>query len=159
LGNNLPAGELFIAPHETFGEGTIFCPITIDRFSNKIIKNVTLHFKNGKLLLDECKAETNRDQMIDSFNQCLDIDKKEKEVRTTNIAELGIGCNPAIDKAIGYILTDEKLGGSVHVAFGSNFSYGGTSKSGMHWDFVTHPSVTIRVLDTKETVMKDGKIL
>lgn len=159
LGNNLPAGELFIAPHETFGEGTIYCPITIDRFSNKIIKDVTLHFKNGKLLLDECKAGTNRDQMIDSFNRCLEIDKKEKEVRTMNIAELGIGCNPAIDRAIGYILTDEKLGGSVHVAFGSNFSYGGTSKSSMHWDFVTHPSATIEVVGTKEIIMRDGKIL
>lgn len=159
LGNNLPAGELFIAPYETVGEGTIYCPITIDRFSNKIIKDVTLHFKNGKLLLDECTAGTNRDQMIDSFNRCLEIDKKEKEVRTMNIAELGIGCNPAIDRAIGYILTDEKLGGSVHVAFGSNFSYGGTSKSSMHWDFVTHPSATIEVVDTKEIIMKDGKIL
>ena len=158
-GNNLPAGELFIAPHEAFGEGTIYCPITIDRFSNKIVKDVTLHFKNGKLLLDECTARTNRDQMIDSFNRCLEIDKKEEEVRTTNIAELGIGCNPAIDKAIGYVLTDEKLGGSVHVAFGSNFSYGGTSKSGMHWDFVTHPSTTIEVVGTKEMVMKDGAIL
>jgi len=97
--------------------------------------------------------------MIDSFKRCLEIDKKEKEVRTTNIAELGIGCNPAIDQAIGYILTDEKLGGSVHVAFGSNISYGGTSKSSMHWDFVTHPSATIEVADTKEVIMKNGEIL
>lgn len=159
LGNNLPAGELFIAPHETFGEGTLYCPVTIDRFTNKIIKDVTLYFKDGKLHLDKCTAGTNRDQMVDSFKRCLKIDGKEKVVRTTNIAELGIGCNPAIDKAIGYILTDEKLGGSVHVAFGSNFSYGGTSKSSMHWDFVTHPSATIEIVDTKEIVMKNGKIL
>ncbi len=159
LGNNLPAGELFIAPHETFGEGTLYCPITIDRFTNKIIKDITLHFKDGKLLLDECTAGVNRDQMIDTFKGCLEIDKKEKEVRTTNIAELGIGCNPAIDKAIGYILTDEKLGGSVHVAFGSNLSYGGTSKSSMHWDFVTHPSATIEIADTREVIMENGEIL
>lgn len=160
LGNNLPAGELFIAPHETFGEGTLYCPITMDvRFSRKIIKGVTLHFKDGKLLLDECTAETNSDLMIDSFKKGMEIDKEEEQLRTTNIAELGIGCNPAIDKAIGYILTDEKLGGSVHVAFGSNFSYGGTSKSSMHWDFVTDPSATIEIADTGEVVMKDGKIL
>jgi len=160
LGNNLPAGELFIAPHETFGEGTICCPITMDvRFSRKIIKDVTLHFKDGKLLLDECIAGTNRDLMIDSFKKSMEIDKEEKEVRTTNIGELGIGCNPAIDKSIGYILTDEKLGGSVHVAFGSNYSYGGTSKSSMHWDFVTHPSATIEIVDTGKVIMKDGKIL
>ena len=159
LGNNLPAGELFIAPHETFGEGSIFCPITIDRFTNKIIKDTTLRFKAGKLLLDECTAGVNRDQMIDTFKRCLEIDKKEKNVRTTNIAELGIGCNPAIDKAIGYVLTDEKLHGSVHVAFGSNISYGGTSKSSMHWDFVTHPSATIEIADTKEVIMKNGELV
>jgi len=159
LGNNLPAGELFIAPHETVGKGTIYCPVTIDRLSNKLIKDVTLHFKDGKLLLNECTAKTNQDVMIESFKRCMAIDKKEKEIRTTNIAELGIGCNPAIDEAIGYILTDEKIGGSVHVAFGNNLGYGGTSKSSMHWDFVTHPSATIEVVSTGEIIMKDGKIV
>ena len=159
LGNNLPAGELFVAPYETVGEGTIYCPITIDRLTNNLVRGVTLHFENGRLLLDECTAETNREVMIESFKRCMGIDKKEKEVRTTNIAELGIGCNPAIDKAIGYILSDEKLGGSVHVAFGNNHGYGGTSKSSMHWDFVTHPSATIEIVETGEVVMKDGKIV
>jgi len=159
LGNNLPAGEVFIAPHETFGEGILRCPITIDRFTNKIVKDVTLRFKGGRLLLDECSAKINGEQMIDSFKRCLEIDKKEEQLRTTNIAELGIGCNPAVDKAIGYILTDEKLGGSVHVAFGSNQGYGGTSKSSMHWDFVTDPTATIEIAETNELIMRDGKIL
>ena len=159
LGNNLPAGEVFIAPYENVGEGTIYCPVTADRFTNKIINDVTLHFKNGRLLLDECTAGADREQLAGTFNRCLEIDRKEKDIRTTNIAELGIGCNPAVDKAIGYILTDEKVIGSVHVAFGSNISYGGTSKSSMHWDFVTHPSATIEVVDTKEIIMKDGKLL
>jgi len=159
LGNNLPAGEVFIAPHETVGEGTLFCPITIDRFTNRIVKNVTLNFKDGKLLLDKCTAEVNGDQMINSFSQCIEIDQKDGKKRTTHIAELGIGCNPAINKAIGYVLTDEKLSGSIHVAFGSNQGYGGTSKSCIHWDFVTDPTATIEVIDTKEKIMEDGKIL
>ncbi len=160
LGNNLPAGELFIAPHEDFGEGSLHCPITIDPFTNKIVRDVTLNFKDGRLLLDECRAGVNGDQMIDTFKQCLKIDEKQEDkVRTTNIAELGIGCNTAIDQAIGYILTDEKLGGSIHLAFGSNISYGGTSKSSIHWDFVTDPTATIKIKDTEELIMKDGKIL
>jgi len=158
LGNNLPAGEVFIAPHENFGEGTIHCPITIDRFSNKIIKEAVLHFKGGRLLLEKSRAEANGDQISDTFKRCIEIDGKDGHERTTNIAELGIGCNPAIDKAIGYILTDEKVEGSVHIAFGSNLGYGGTSKSCMHWDFVTDPSVTIVATDTDEVIMKDGKI-
>ncbi len=159
LGNNLPAGEVFIAPHEMFGDGTLFCPITNDRFTGKLIRNVELFFEKGKLLLEKCKAEEGGDQMIDSFKRCIDIDREEGLRRTTNISELGIGCNPAIDKAIGYILADEKLAGSVHVAFGSNFSYGGTSKSCMHWDFVSHPSVTIETADTKEVIMQNGNML
>lgn len=159
LGNNLPAGEVFIAPHENAGEGTIHCPITIDRFSNKIIKDVTLQFKGGRLLLQKSRAKTNDDQVADTFRRCIEIDKKDGHDRTMNIAELGIGCNPAIDKAIGYILTDEKVEGSVHIAFGSNLGYGGTSKSCMHWDFVTDPSVTIIATDTDKVIMKDGKIL
>lgn len=158
LGNNLPAGEVFVAPHETVGEGTLCCPITVDRLTNKLVKGVTLHFKNGKLLLDDCTAESNGDVMLESFRRCMKIDEKEKEVRTTNIAELGIGCNPAIDKAIGYILTDEKISGSVHVAFGNNLDCGGTSRSSIHWDFVSHPSATIEVVRTGEVIMKDGKI-
>ena len=160
LGNNLPAGEVFVAPHETFGEGTLFCPVTIDRFTNKIIRDVTLKFKDGRLILDECSARVNEKEMLDSFKRCIEIDRSsEREVRTTNIAELGIGCNPAIDRAIGYILTDEKLGGSIHLAFGANLSYGGTSKSCMHWDFVTYPSATIENAETGELIMKNGRIL
>ena len=98
-------------------------------------------------------------ELIDSFKQCLKIDENEKTVRTTNIAEIGIGCNPAIDRAIGYILTDEKLSGSVHVAFGSNLGYGGTSKSSIHWDFVTDPSVTVEDTEKKEVLIQDGKIV
>jgi aminopeptidase len=158
LGNNLPAGELFIAPHETYGDGTLFCPITMDRFTKKLIKNITLFFKEGKLILERCTGD-DVEQLIKTFNHCKEIDKKGGNLRTLNVAELGIGCNPAIDKAIGYILTDEKLSGSIHLAFGSNLSYGGTSKSCMHWDFVTDPSVTMEIVDTKERVMEDGKIL
>ena len=42
LGGNLPAGEVFFPPHKKMGEGTLFCPLTRDRLSNKIIKNVYL---------------------------------------------------------------------------------------------------------------------
>ncbi|GAH87458.1 unnamed protein product, partial [marine sediment metagenome] len=75
---------------------------------------------------------------------------------------LGIGCNPEITKAIGYILTDEKINGSVHVAFGFNKAFGGTSVSQMHWDFVTAPQANITVEDkdgTKKLIMEKGKLI
>ena len=81
-------------------------------------------------------------------------------MRTYNLAELGIGCNPEITKAIGYILTDEKINGSVHLAFGSNKMMGGTSVSQIHWDFVTTPCVNITVEyndGIKKLIMENGK--
>lgn len=161
-GNNLPAGEVFIAPHETSGSGTIFCPLTIDRFTSKIIRDAELTFENGRLDLKKAKAVENGDALVSSFKQAMKVDAEtQKEIRTLNVGELGIGCNPKITKAIGYILTDEKIVGSAHIAFGSNFSYGGTSKSAMHWDFVTVPKVTLvaRMKDGSErTVIKNGKM-
>ncbi len=162
LGNNLPAGEVFVGCEEERGEGTIYCPITIDRFNNKIIHDITLHYKDGKLIFEKIDAD-DKETIIQSFNQALEIDKKtEKEIRTLNVGELGIGCNPSIDKAIGYILTDEKVTGTVHVAFGDNYSFGGTSRSIMHWDFVTAPGITLEVkyIDgSTKIIIQDGKIL
>ncbi|HEY0089540.1 MAG TPA: aminopeptidase [Candidatus Lokiarchaeia archaeon] len=164
LGSNLPAGEVFVAPQEKVGDGRLFCPLTIDRNSGKILKNIDLTFKNGKLLIDKVTADNNLEDLVQSFTQCehVDKEKKVKELRTYNIAELGIGCNPKITKAIGYILTDEKIKGSVHLAFGDNKQMGGTSISQMHWDFVTVPKVNITVeyLDgTKKIVMESGKLI
>ena len=164
LGGNLPAGEVFFPPHEKQGEGTIFCPLTKDRFSNKIIRNVELIFKNGRLLIDKVTADENLNELVATFKQCEKIDKEKNlaELRTYNVAELGIGCNPEITKAIVYILTDEKINGSVHVAFGGNKMMGGTSVSSIHWDFVTAPQANIIVEykdGTKKLVMEKGKLI
>jgi aminopeptidase len=153
-GANLPAGELFIAPHETVGSGSLYCPITSDRVSEKLVRDVHLEFKDGKILLDKTTAAKNGDALLSSFKECEQVDKgKYDPVRTRNLAELGIGYNPSIKKAIGYILTDEKVTGTVHLAFGSNNTYGGKSESTMHWDFVSAPGVNIEV----ERV--DGKLV
>ncbi|HUU07668.1 MAG TPA: aminopeptidase, partial [Thermoplasmata archaeon] len=145
-GANLPAGEVFVAPHETQGEGTIYCPVTRDRMSEKILRGVRLEFRKGKLLLDRAEADSGTDQLVASFMECRQIDRaRYSPIRTSNIAELGVGFNPKIKKAIGYILTDEKVSGTVHLAFGANNTYGGTSESVMHWDFVSAPGVNIEV--------------
>ncbi|MFW9987727.1 MAG: aminopeptidase [Candidatus Odinarchaeota archaeon] len=164
LGGNLPAGEVFFPPLEKQGDGTLFCPLTIERYSNKIIKNVELRFKDGKLLIDKVSADNDIDLLINAFKQSEKIDKENNvpEIRTYNVGELGIGCNPVITKAIGYILTDEKINGSVHVAFGSNKGFGGTSTSQMHWDFVTSPKANIVIEYTdgsKKKIMENGLLL
>ena len=119
---------------------------------------------NGKLLLDKVTADSNLDILTEAFKQREEIDRANNvpELRTYNVGELGIGCNPVITKAIGYILTDEKINGSVHVAFGFNKSFGGTSTSQMHWDFVTAPNANITVEykdSSKKIIMENGKLI
>ena len=162
-GANLPAGELFFAPRETVGDGTLFCPLTRDRDSEKNIKDVQLEFRHGRLLLDKVTASCNLDALVSSFKECEALDRsKYKTIRTYNIAELGIGFNPKITRAFGYILTDEKIKGTVHVAFGGNKGYGGHSQSTIHWDFVSAPGANIEVERTDGKivqVMRRGKLL
>lgn len=164
LGGNLPAGEVFFAPIETQGNGIIFCPLTKERYTHKFVKNVELPFKEGKLILDKVTADSNLDILTEAFKQREQIDRANNvpELRTYNVGELGIGCNPVITKAIGYILTDEKINGSIHVAFGFNKSFGGTSTSQMHWDFVTAPNANITVEyknNSKKLIMENGKLV
>jgi aminopeptidase len=164
LGGNLPAGEVFIAPLETYGEGTLYCPLTIDGLTRgTMIKGVRLKFKDGTLLPDECTAEENQDMLRDTLQKMVELDmEKYGSPNALKVAELGIGLNPVIDRAIGYILTDEKIGGSVHVAFGRSDMYGGNVPSNMHWDFVTSPDITLEVEyrdGSKRLLMKDGKLV
>lgn len=53
--------------------------------------------------------------------------------RNATLGELGIGTN---EKAVlcGIILEDEKVYGTVHIAFGTNVSFGGTVKADCHMD-------------------------
>lgn len=146
---NLPDGETFTTPIETFAEGTLFSPYRRDYFTNKPIKGIKLVFEKGRLNLQKTKAEKGNAILHKTLKQAIAIDKKTVRVlRTTNPAELGIGTNPVIDKIIGYLLTDEKVGGTIHVAIGKNdpSSYGGKSDSVIHWDFITNKGVNVDVI-------------
>jgi leucyl aminopeptidase (aminopeptidase T) len=72
-----------------------------------------------------------------------------------NVAEFGIGTN---DRAIltGVILEDEKVMGTIHIAFGDNKSMGGSVRVASHLDgLVRHPAVWF---DDRK-VMENGRLL
>ncbi|MBI3579036.1 MAG: aminopeptidase, partial [Ignavibacteriales bacterium] len=76
-----------------------------------------------------------------------------KDGRT--VAEFGIGTN---DKAIltGLILEDEKVMGTIHIAFGDNKSMGGSVRVASHLDgLIKEPTVWF----DETMIMKDGKFL
>jgi aminopeptidase len=161
-GYNLPAGEVFCAPVETEGEGTLYCTLTVDELTRgTVIKGARLYFKDGRLIPEKCTAEVNESVLKDTIARLLAVDMdKYGAPNALGVAELGIGMNPVIDRPIGYILTDEKIGGSIHVAFGNSEVVGGGVPSSMHWDFVSAPAVTMIAEyedGSRRTVIKDGK--
>ena len=72
---------------------------------------------------------------------------------STNVAEIGVGTNP-MARLSGNVLEDEKVLGTVHVAFGSNTSFGGSVDAELHLDgIIKYPTVFV---DT-HVIIKDGK--
>ena len=131
---NLPAGEVFLAPKDSAG---VF---VID------------HLKD--LCGPKTKASVRNNTVQEVFDKSLrELMWKYKNAR--NIAEFGIGVNP---KAIlsGNTLEDEKVLGTCHIAFGSNFDFGGRVKSEVHWDAILLKP-TIYFDDRK--IMDEGELL
>ena len=121
---NFPSGEAYIAPIESAANGSVVIDgsmVGIGTLSEPLIATL----EDGRLVsVEGGDAEgPYRDRLGVLFE------------RTENgtIAELGIGTNKAA-KLCGIILEDEKLYGTVHVAFGTNTSFGGTTKADCHYD-------------------------
>jgi leucyl aminopeptidase (aminopeptidase T) len=75
--------------------------------------------------------------------------------RADNIAEIGIGLNPACRRN-GDFEEEKKARGNVHVAIGDNIFYGGTVECAVHMDMVVYrPTVE---LDSRAVVV-DGQVL
>ncbi len=138
---NLPAGEIFIAPVEGSAQGVLVVdgafmekldePITV-----KIEKGRAVRFSGGK------SARTVKNALVRAGKKI-----KEPE-KVYNVAEFGIGMNPQA-RIIGNVLEDEKVMGTIHIAFGDNSTFGGNVKAGIHLDGIV-----------KEPMVKaDGKII
>lgn len=116
---NFPSGEAYIAPVEGGGSGTTVIDGSMVGVG-KLESPLTATIEDGRLVALEGERA---DDLGILFA------RPENGV----VAELGIGTN---DEAIlsGVILEDEKLYGTVHVAFGTNTSFGGTNKADCHYD-------------------------
>lgn len=115
---NLPSGEAYIAPMENGVNGSMVIDGSMVGVG-KLEKPITVHIKDGVL------------QSVDGDDGKLAILLQKPENGT--VGELGIGTN---EKAIlrGIILEDEKVYGTVHIAFGTNTSFGGVNKADCHMD-------------------------
>lgn len=146
-GLNLPTGESFVAPVEDQTEGKIFFK-RISPHGYGTIDNIWLTFKKGNLV----KYSTNpRGMKI--FKKLLDENTGNKLVA----GELGIGCNRKARSLNGFIIVDEKIFGTIHVALGENVGYGGKNRSSLHFDMVKDMACCNgRIWAGKKLVMDKG---
>lgn len=144
---NMPGGEVFMAPVRESTEGWIKFDYPAIESGNEVT-GIYVEFKNGKAI--KMKAEKN-EAFLKSM---LSVDEN-----ASHIGELGIGMNPKVKKFTKDLLFDEKIGGTIHLAFGMAYKEnGGGNDSAIHWDIVKDMHHGEIILDGK-TVQKNGKWL
>lgn len=141
---NLPTGEAYLAPLENLSNGVVVVDGSMAGVG--LVKNpIKITIKDG--YAGEITGGEEAEKLKNLF------EPHGKDAR--NVAEFGIGTN---DKAIltGLILEDEKVMGTIHIAFGDNKSMGGSVKVSSHLDgLIKFPTVWF---DDK-LIMKDGKFV
>ena len=141
---NLPSGEVFLAPWE--------------------------HKSQGVVVIDGSMAGIGmiktplRVEVVDGYAETITggeeaerlialLDKVGRDARA--VAEFGMGTNYKA-QLTGMILEDEKVFGTIHIAFGNNISMGGNVSVNSHLDgLVTEPDVYFDDV----LIMKKGKMI
>jgi leucyl aminopeptidase (aminopeptidase T) len=118
---NLPAGEAYIAPLETIGDGTIV-------FDGALAGHGLLEAPL-RLQLEAGRAVAAEGEAADWLLSTLDAGGEHGR----SIAEIGIGTNPGA-RLCGQIAVDEKARGTAHLAFGTSVSFGGVNQAAVHID-------------------------
>ncbi len=128
---NIPSGEVYCAPHEGKTNGVVVFDGSIAGIG-MLDGPVTVEINDGF-----AEVFTGKSTQAKVFEKMLqDVGKYARAV-----AEFGIGTNPKA-RVSGDILEDEKVLGTIHVAFGNNLSMGGKINVPIHLDgIVTKPTV------------------
>lgn len=142
--SNLPAGEAYIAPMEGNTEGTIIFDGSFAGIGT-LSKAIKVVIKEGYVSDITGGKESEKLKKI--------LDKAGKTGR--NVAELGMGTNERTEIS-GNILEDEKVMGTLHVAFGDNSTIGGLIESSIHLDGIIK-SPTLFIDDI--LIMEKGRLL
>ena len=123
---NMPGGEVFYSPVEDSADGTItFSEFPAVYFGHEVV-GARFVFDRGRIV--DASAAAGEDFLL----QTLDTDEGARR-----LGELGIGCNPGIQRFMKNVAFDEKIDGTMHLAVGNSYSFtGGTNTSTVHWDIV-----------------------
>lgn len=141
---NLPSGEVYLAPLEDMSNGVVVIDGSMAGIG--MLKTpLTIEVVNG--YAEKITGGEEAARLTEM------LDKTGRDARA--VAEFGIGTNYKAELT-GMILEDEKVFGTIHIAFGNNISMGGRISISSHLDgLVKEPDV---YFDAK-LVMRKGKMI
>lgn len=138
--STVPTIEANVSPLEGTAQGRIVADASIPYLGIGLLHEpVSCLVKDGMITAIEggAQAETLRKDLA-----------SHEDPLVYNIAELGVGLNPAC-RFTGFMLEDEGVFGSVHIGIGSSLTLGGNVKAKCHYDLIM----------TGATLMADGRVL
>jgi aminopeptidase len=141
---NLPSGEVYLAPWEDQTNGRVVIDGSMAGVG-LLEEPVVIDVRNG--YAEEVTGGIQAEKLVQLF------DKSGRDARA--VAEFGIGTNYKA-QLTGMILEDEKVFGTIHIAFGNNITMGGRISVNSHMDgLVTEPDVYFDDV----LIMKKGKMV
>jgi aminopeptidase len=122
----MPGGEVFYSPVEDSAEGVVeFSEFPAVYYGHEV-DGARFVFEGGRIV--EASARAGEPFLL----QTLASDEGARR-----LGELGIGCNPGIQRFMKNVAFDEKIDGTVHLAVGNSYAFtGGKNESSIHWDIV-----------------------
>jgi aminopeptidase len=139
---NMPGGEVFYSPVEDSAQGVIHFAEFPAVYYGTEVSGARLVFESGRIV--DATAASGEEFLI----QTLDTDDGARA-----LGELGIGCNPGIQRYMKNVAFDEKIDGTIHLAVGNSYSFtGGKNTSSIHWDIV-------KDLRTDGRIYADGRLV
>jgi aminopeptidase len=145
---NMPSGEVFTGPLETSANGRIRFDVPSSPQGVQV-SGVELELRDGEVV------GARADEGDEYLRRALETDAGARR-----LGELGIGTNFGIDRPIGAILFDEKIGGTVHLALGRSYpETGGTNVSALHWDLICDLRRGGRISADGAVVQEAGRFL
>ena len=146
--HNMPDGEVYTGPVEDSLNGWVRYNYPA-QYRSTVVEGAELKFKDGKVI--EANARSNQDFL----RQVLKTDEG-----ASYVGEFAIGLNDDIDRFTGFILLDEKIGGSFHMALGAGYPQTGSkNESAIHWDMICDLRTDSEILVDGEVFYKDGKFV
>jgi aminopeptidase len=144
---NMPGGEVFYSPIEDSVEGTVTFSEFPAVYYGHEVEGAQLVFERGRVV--EAHARSGEAFLI----RTLDTDEGSRR-----LGELGIGCNPGIQRFTKNVGFDEKIDGTVHLAVGNSYSStGGKNVSRIHWDIVKDLRAGGRLYADGRLVQESGR--